>query len=79
MLRRYKTIAGARPRRAVLLVVLLGLLGGCGGKPMPFPTPESELGDRPGLFTGEKGSWEVFSWDPSPAQPAERKAQEAPR
>jgi len=79
MLPRWRTIAGARAYRAAALIILLGLLGGCGGKPMAFPTPESELGDRPGLFTGEKGSWEVFSWDPSPVQPAERKAQAAPR
>ena len=38
---------------------LLVLLGSCGGKPIPFPTPESELGDRPGLLTGEKGAWEI--------------------
>jgi hypothetical protein len=79
MLRRWRTIAGARPRRTVLLVVLLGLLGGCGGKPMAFPIPESELGDRPGLFTGETGSWEVFSRDLSPPKPADRNVQEAPR
>ena len=58
---RWRRIADARTHRTALLVILLGVLGGCGGKPMPFPIPESELGDRPGLFTGEKGSWEVFS------------------
>jgi hypothetical protein len=44
----------------VAAILLLGALSGCGGKPMPFPTPESELGDRPGLFTGEKGAWTVY-------------------
>ena len=41
-------------------ILLLATLSGCGGKPMPFPTPESELGDRPGLFTGEKGAWTLY-------------------
>jgi hypothetical protein len=78
MLPRWRTIAGARPHGTALLVVLLGLLGGCGGKPTPFPVPESELGDRPGLFTGETGSWEVFSRDLSPP-PADRNVEKAPR
>ena len=34
----------------MLLVASLVVLEGCGGKPMPFPTPESEMGDRPGLL-----------------------------
>ena len=38
---------------------LVAVLGGCGGKPMAFPAPESELGPRPGLFSGETGSFEV--------------------
>jgi hypothetical protein len=41
------------------LAASLVILVGCGGKPMPFPTPESELGDRPGLFTGGHGTWEL--------------------
>jgi hypothetical protein len=45
---------------AVVAIVLVALLAACGGKPMPFPTPASELGDRPGLVTGESGSWTVF-------------------
>jgi predicted small lipoprotein YifL len=40
-------------------VLLLALLAACGGKPMPFPVPESELGPRPGLFTGETGTWDI--------------------
>jgi hypothetical protein len=79
MLSRWRTIAGARPHGTALLVILLGLLGGCGGKPTPFPVPESELGDRPGLFTGENGSWEVFSRDRSPPPPADRNVEKAPR
>jgi hypothetical protein len=45
------------------LVLLLACLVGCGGQPMPFPTPESEMGDRPGLFTGDKGAWDPLSRD----------------
>jgi hypothetical protein len=41
---------------AVLVAIaLLAALSACGGKPMPFPTPESQMPDRPGLFTGESG------------------------
>jgi hypothetical protein len=50
----------ARSRRFVALVLLLPLLAGCGGKPMPFPVPESELGNRPGLFTGQDGELTVL-------------------
>jgi len=42
-------------------------LGGCGGKPTPFPVPESEMGDRPGLLTGETGAWQLYP--AAPAQP----------
>jgi hypothetical protein len=74
----WRATAGVRPHRMALLVALLGLLGGCGGKPMDFPVPESELGDRPGLFTGETGSWEVFSRDLSPP-PANRNGEKGSR
>jgi hypothetical protein len=47
------------------LALLLACLAGCGGQPMSFPTPESEMGDRPGLFTGEKGAWDLLSRDAS--------------
>jgi len=64
MLRRYGMSGGARGRNtAFLLLLLLVLLGSCGGRPVPFPTPESELGDRPGLFTGEKGAWDLLPRD----------------
>lgn len=52
-----------------LLVSPVIALGGCGGRPMPFPTPESEMGDRPGLLTGEHGAWELYPAAPAPAQP----------
>jgi hypothetical protein len=52
-----------------LFVASVIALGGCGGKPMPFPMPESELGDRPGLFTGEKGAWQFYPAAPAPSQP----------
>jgi len=47
-------------------------LGGCGGKPMAFPVPESEMGDRPGLLTGEKGAWQLYPTAPAPAPPQPR-------
>ena len=52
-----------------LLAAALVTLGSCGGKPMPFPTPESELGDRPGLLTGEHGAWEFLPQNASRPQP----------
>ena len=56
-------IARARRCSVAPLLLLLALLGGCGGKPIPFPVPESEMGDRPGIFTGDKGAWEVLPRD----------------
>ena len=53
-----------RPR-VIAIVLLLTGLAGCGGQPMPFPTPESEMGNRPGLFTGDQGSWDVLSRSPT--------------
>lgn len=44
--------------RLALLLVLLALAG-CGGEPMAFPVPESEMGPAPGLFTGPTGSYDV--------------------
>ena len=55
-----------RPLQILGLGLLLALAG-CGGKPMPFPTPESELGSRPGLLTGDSGTWQIPL--PSLAQP----------
>jgi hypothetical protein len=40
-------------RVVFLLVTLIGvLLGGCVGRPIPIPYPESELGPPPGMPTG---------------------------
>jgi hypothetical protein len=55
----------SKPRRIAVLewliaVALIGMLSACGGKPMAFPTPDSELGDRPGLLTGPSGAWTVY-------------------
>jgi hypothetical protein len=36
-------------------------LAACGiGKPMDFPVPESELGPRPGAFSGPTGEWVIY-------------------
>ncbi len=46
------------------LAVLLGIgfiLVGCGLKPAPFPAPESELGHRPGLFSGPSGEMTIYN------------------
>jgi hypothetical protein len=69
MLGRYPMNGGVRKGSTALLLLLLALLAGCGGRPMPFPVPESELGDRPGLFTGEKGAWELLPRDNSQPPP----------
>jgi len=50
------------------VAMLLALLGGCGGKPMPFPAPESELGERPGLLTGETGVYVLHPLEQPSAQ-----------
>lgn len=52
--------------RILLAIAVLAALAGCGGKPMPFPVPESEMGERPGLLTGEKGAWELYPAAPPP-------------
>ena len=40
-------------RVVFLLITLIGLLlGGCVGRPIPIPYPESELGPPPGMPTG---------------------------
>ena len=54
--------------RCLLALGLVLALAGCGGRPMKFPEPESELGDRPGLFTGESGAWTFDA--PAPRPPA---------
>lgn len=39
---------------------MLALLGGCGGHPIAFPTPDSEMSPRPGLFSGDSGAWTLY-------------------
>jgi hypothetical protein len=50
-------------RRALaltLLMVLAAGLGGCGVRPAPFPTPQSDLDDRPGLMSGPDGEFTLY-------------------
>jgi hypothetical protein len=61
-----------RPLYRLLAIALVAGLAGCGGKPMSFPVPESQLGDRPGLFTGEHGDWRVYPGQPPQPQPQPR-------
>lgn len=55
--------------RLALTLVLLALTG-CGGEPMAFPVPESEMGPAPGLFTGPTGSYDVPIIKDKPPDPA---------
>ena len=51
-----------RPSLAMALLVLLGGgLAGCGIKPIPYPTPQSDLDTRPGLISGPDGEITVYS------------------
>jgi len=59
----------SRLMAVALLIGPLAALGGCGVTPMPFPIPESEMGDRPGLLTGETGTWELYPGAASRPQP----------
>jgi hypothetical protein len=43
-----------------IVIATVGSLSACGGKPMAFPAPDSELGDRPGLLTGPSGAWTAY-------------------
>jgi len=36
---------------------------------MPFPVPDSEMGNRAGLLTGEQGAWDLLRGGVRPAQP----------
>lgn len=49
-----------RRRAAALLAAVALLLAGCGLKPAPFPTPDTELGQRPGLLSGPTGEFTVY-------------------
>jgi hypothetical protein len=56
------------------LACLLLALAGCGMQPMAFPTSPSELGERPGLLTGETGAVTICCHAtpaPTPVKPAE--------
>ena len=47
-----------------LLIILIGvLLGGCVGRPIPIPYPESELGPPPGMPTGATSAFGDDSGD----------------
>ncbi len=53
-------------------------LAGCGMQPMTFPTSPGELGERPGLLTGETGAVTICchatpvpTMVPTSAKPAE--------
>jgi hypothetical protein len=49
-------------------VMSLCLLGGCGGQSITFPTPESELGDAPGLLSGAQGALVLYPLREEPSQ-----------
>jgi hypothetical protein len=54
---------------AVAVLVPLGLLGGCGGRPMEYPTPASEMGREPGLFSGDDGEFVLYRQRQEPPPP----------
>ena len=45
---------------ALALIPSSVLLTGCGGRPMRFPTPASEIGQQPGLLSGEEGAFVLY-------------------
>lgn len=58
------------PRRllglaGLLLVATVGVLAGCGFKPMPVPD-SSGIPPGPGLLTGKTGEWVIFGKNPDP-------------
>lgn len=57
-----------RPIACLLAIALPLLLAGCGGRPMRFPTPDTELDNRPGLLTGKTGAWQILSPSGRPQQ-----------
>ena len=79
MPQRWRTAAGRFRHGMAVLVLLAVPLAACGGRPMPFPVPESEMPPVPGLFTGESGIWEVpLVRNKPPAQPSDPSASGAP-
>lgn len=55
--------------RVVLLFSALALLVGCSTAPKPFTyEPNTEIKEGPGLFTGQKGEFVLFSSPPKTAE-----------
>lgn len=48
------------------LLVTVGVLAGCGFKPMPVPD-SSGIPPGPGLLTGKTGEWVIFGKNPDPS------------
>jgi hypothetical protein len=46
-------------RGTVLALLVLGILAGCGFKPMPVPD-SSGIPPGPGLLTGKDGEWVIL-------------------
>jgi hypothetical protein len=54
------TNATWKPIGIVAAVILTALTACTVGQPIPIPEPESQLGSKPGLFTGETGEWVIY-------------------
>lgn len=67
-------MTGARAASASALMLGLLALAGCGGDPMPFPVPDSEMGPAPGLFSGPSGSFAISVVKDKPPDPASETA-----
>ncbi|MFO1046555.1 MAG: hypothetical protein U1E52_01430 [Geminicoccaceae bacterium] len=48
------------------LLVAVGILAGCGFKPMPVPD-SSGIPPGPGLLTGKSGEWVILGRNPDPS------------
>jgi hypothetical protein len=66
----YRLIMVGFCARAVLVALLLPSLASCGGTPMPFPVPESEMPLAPGLFSGPTGNFDIPLVKDKPPDPA---------
>lgn len=55
-----RRLIGRRRLFALAVILPVVLLGGCGGRPMPFPTPASEMGRAPGLFSDDEGAFVLY-------------------